>query len=97
MLFPAQRRITYDLLQRDFTIQQQIWVIDGKLDIQLGAQPDQLNQGDDLAIDLEHPIIFSNLNAESYRYVLAIEDRKIPYNMHLTPAWNLWCHKVKPL
>lgn len=43
----------------------------------------------DLTIHLEHPIIFSNSNVEPYRYVLAIEDRKIPYNMRLTPAWNL--------
>ena len=70
-------------------MRQQIWIITGQLEIQLGEQTDQRNQVDDLALCVDHPIIFINPNVAPYRYVLAIEDRKIPYNMRLTPAWNL--------
>lgn len=78
VLFPARARITYDVVQREYVIQQQIWIIDGQLDIQLGEQCYQLHQGDSLAIRLDHPIIFSNPSVEPCRYVLAIEDRKTP-------------------
>lgn len=78
VLFPARARIIYDVVQCEYVIQQQIWIIDGQLDIQLGEQCYQLLQGDSLAIRLDHPIIFSNPSAEPCRYVLAIEDRKTP-------------------
>jgi quercetin dioxygenase-like cupin family protein len=74
---------------RHHAMQQPIWIITGQFEIQLGEQTYQLYQGDDLALCVDHPIIFINPNVEPYRYVLAIEDRKIPYNMRLTPAWNL--------
>lgn len=76
VLFPAFGRITYDVAQRDHAIQQQLWIISGQLEIQLGEQTYQLHQGDCLAICLDRPIIFSNLKAEPCRYVLAIEERK---------------------
>ena len=78
VLFPAQGRITYDITQRDHAIQQQIWIIAGQLQIQLGEQTYQLYQGDCLAICVDRPIIFSNPNTEPCRYVLAIEDGKTP-------------------
>lgn len=48
-------------------MQQQIWIITGQLLIQLGEQTYQLYQGDCLALCVDHPIIFSNPNAEPYR------------------------------
>jgi transcriptional regulator with XRE-family HTH domain len=80
VLFPAQGRVTYDVPQRNHTIQQQIWIISGQLDIQLGEQTYQLNQGDCLAICLDRPIIFSNPKAEPCHYILAIEATKSSIN-----------------
>ncbi|QDK96903.1 helix-turn-helix domain-containing protein [Acinetobacter tandoii] len=78
VLFPAYARITYEVTQRDHAIQQQIWIITGQLQIQLGEQTYQLHQGDCLAICVDRPIIFNNPNTEPCRYVLAIEDGKTP-------------------
>lgn len=78
VLFPAHARITYDVTQRDHAIQQQIWIIAGQLQIQLGDQTYQLHQGDCLTLCVDRPIIFNNPNTEPCRYVLAIEDGKTP-------------------
>lgn len=76
VLFPAHARVTYDVMQRNHMIQQQIWVIEGQLEIQLGTQSYQLQQGDCLAIQLDHPIIFDNSTVHPCRYVLVTEESK---------------------
>ena len=75
VLFPAHARVTYDIAQRNHAIQQQIWIIEGQMQIQLGEQTYQLHQGDCLAIELNCPIIFSNPTPQPCRYLLAIEGR----------------------
>ena len=70
--FPPHSRITYETSGNSKAIRQQLWVIEGQIDIQLGEKNYALQEGDCLAIQLDQPIMYSNPSSKAARYVLVV-------------------------
>lgn len=70
--FPARSRVTYETSVNSKVVLQQIWVIEGQIDIQLGENFYALQEGDCLAMQLGQPIIYSNPSSKTARYILVV-------------------------
>jgi transcriptional regulator with XRE-family HTH domain len=70
--FPAGRRVAYDSPPRDADIQQQIWLIDGVMEITVGADRHRLEAGDCLAMSLDKPIVYRNPTRKPACYLVAL-------------------------
>ncbi len=75
--FPAGETVAFDNPVRRTAIQQQIWVIDGAIDVSLGEQTWHLSKGDCLAVTLGARISFHNPTAKAARYLLALTSTDI--------------------
>jgi transcriptional regulator with XRE-family HTH domain len=74
--FPAGKRVAYDSTWRDTEVHQQIWVIEGAMEITLGNQAWRLAAGDCLAMRLDRPIVYRNPGRSAARYLVALTTRK---------------------
>jgi transcriptional regulator with XRE-family HTH domain len=70
--FPPGQRVTFETGARDTNVYQQVWVLEGAIDITLGAERCQLREGDCLATQLDRPIMFHNPTRRSTRYAIVI-------------------------
>ncbi|MCI3205664.1 MULTISPECIES: XRE family transcriptional regulator [Pandoraea] len=70
--FPAGERVAYDTGARDNEVWQQIWVIDGTIEITLGSTTWRLDTGDCLAMRLDQPIGFHNPTSATARYLVGL-------------------------
>lgn len=70
--FPPRKRVTYDTAARDAEIHQQIWVIEGRMEITVGDRTWGLATGDCLAMKLDCPMSFYNPSSRRARYVVAL-------------------------
>ncbi|MHA6894270.1 helix-turn-helix domain-containing protein [Ralstonia pseudosolanacearum] len=80
--FPPGARVAYDTGPRDADIHQQLWMIDGTMDITVGDTPWRLETGDCLAMRLDSPIAFHNPTGRPARYLVALSI--LPF----APAWR---------
>jgi transcriptional regulator with XRE-family HTH domain len=72
---PPGASVTYDSAARDNEVHQQIWVIEGALELRLGDELHHLDAGDCLAMRLDRPIAFGNAGRKPARYIVAIVSR----------------------
>ncbi len=72
VVFPAGERVAYDTAARDADIHQQIWVLEGAMDITVGDATWRLESGDCLALRLDCPIAYRNPSAQPARYLVAL-------------------------
>lgn len=72
VVFPAGTRVAYETAARDTNVHQQIWVIEGAIDISFGKAFHRLEQGDCLAMKLDQPMVFHNPHRKPARYLVAI-------------------------
>ena len=70
--FPAGERVAFDNLMRKVAAHQQIWVLEGEMEITVGDQTWSLQGGDCLAMTLDEQIVFSNPTRKPARYLVAI-------------------------
>jgi len=70
--FPAGQRIAYETTARNTEVHQQIWIIDGRLELTLGETLWQLGSGDCLAMKLDQPVSFHNPGDKAVRYLVAL-------------------------
>ncbi len=70
--FPPGERVAFDSSGRDVRVHQQIWVLEGAMEITLGDECYQLQEGDCLAMQLDRPIVFRNRTRRAARYVVVI-------------------------
>ena len=68
--FPAGGRVAFEAGARQARVHQQVWVLEGAIDITLDAEHHSLAQGDCLAMDLDRPVMFHNPTAKAARYVV---------------------------
>ncbi|CAM3626588.1 Transcriptional regulator with XRE-family HTH domain [Paracidovorax anthurii] len=76
--FPPGARVAYETGGREKAVQQQIWVLQGRIDITLGAQLHELHKGDCLALRLDQPLLYHNPTAQPARYIVALCDAPAP-------------------
>ena len=70
--FPARTRVAFDSGARDTQVHQQVWVLEGNLEVTVGDERHQLRTGDCLAFVLDHPVVFNNTTRRAARYALII-------------------------
>ncbi len=71
--FPPGARVAFETVDRNALVHQQIWVLDGALDITLGEEERyELRKGDCLAMVLDRPIMFHNPMQKPTRYAVVI-------------------------
>jgi transcriptional regulator with XRE-family HTH domain len=75
--FPAKARVTFSNAYGEQHVQQQVWMLDGELQIRLGTLRRRLAAGDCMTMALDQPITFHNPGKRRARYLVAIHtDRK---------------------
>lgn len=70
--FPSRARIAYETGTRDVVIHQQVWVLDGAIDVTVGDERHQLETGDCLALTLDRPVSFHNPHLRRARYAVVL-------------------------
>lgn len=69
---PAGARVVYDPPRRSPVLQQQVWVLQGRLRHTLGDETVELSDGDCLAMRVDRPNAFENPDDRPTRYLVAI-------------------------
>ncbi len=72
VVLPAGARVAYESGAREPTIQQQIWVQEGNIEVTVGRATHRLTAGDCLAMQLNEPTAFRNRTRKSARYIVVI-------------------------
>ncbi|CAG1018850.1 HTH-type transcriptional regulator SutR [Burkholderiaceae bacterium] len=80
VIFPAGQRVAYDSHPRETEIHQQVWMIDGVMEIDVGASHWRLGTGDCLAMRLDQPIVYRNPTRKPARYLVALAT--LPFMAH---------------
>ena len=70
--FPPGQRVAYDTSLRDAEIYQQVWVMEGAMEMTVGERVWRLETGDCLAMRLDCPIVYRNPTNKPARYVVAL-------------------------
>ena len=73
--FPAGARVAFDNARdvRDTPLHQQVWVVQGTMDVTVGDDRHRLRDGDCLAMQVDRPIVFHNPTRKAARYAVVIE------------------------
>jgi transcriptional regulator with XRE-family HTH domain len=72
VVFPAGQRVAYETGARDVEVHQQVWMIDGAMELTVGDAHWRLAAGDCLAMRLDRPIVYRNPTARDARYLVAL-------------------------
>jgi len=70
--FPAGQRVAYETGTRDAEVHQQVWLIEGRMELTVGATQWSLETGDCLAMRLDQPIVYHNPTNRPARYLVAL-------------------------
>jgi transcriptional regulator with XRE-family HTH domain len=70
--FPPGRRVAFEAGARDMRVHQQVWILEGTMDITLGAERHRLREGDCLAMEVDLPTMFHNPTRKPARYVVVV-------------------------
>lgn len=70
--FPPGQTVAFENATRSVVTHQQVWMLDGSMQITVGEQLWRLKAGDCLALELGPQISFHNPTRQSARYLLAI-------------------------
>jgi transcriptional regulator with XRE-family HTH domain len=72
VIFPAGQRVAYDTAAREVETHQQVWMIDGAMEMTVGGSTWRLETGDCLAMKLDGPIVYRNPTRKPARYLVAL-------------------------
>jgi transcriptional regulator with XRE-family HTH domain len=72
VIFPPGQRVVYDPIVGNSDINQQIWMIDGAMEISVGNQHWCLKAGDCLAMQLDQTFVYFNPTQSSAHYLVAL-------------------------
>jgi len=70
--FPPGAHVAFETGLRDPRVYQQIWVLEGSIDITLGTERHRLHPGDCLAMQLDRPTMFHNPTRTPARYAVVM-------------------------
>jgi transcriptional regulator with XRE-family HTH domain len=70
--FPAGARVAFDTGARDVRVHQQVWVLEGAIDVWVGDERHQLRTGDCFAFVLDRPTAFHNRTRKIARYAVVV-------------------------
>ena len=70
--FPPRARVAFETGARDTRVYQQVWLLEGTMDITVGVERHRLHEGDCLAMQLDRPTLFHNPTRNPARYAVVI-------------------------
>ncbi|HEX6850989.1 MAG TPA: XRE family transcriptional regulator [Candidatus Polarisedimenticolaceae bacterium] len=70
--FPAGARVGFEAESREAPIHQQVWILEGSMDVTTGKGRHRLKEGDCLAMELDGPTMFHNPTRRRARYAVVI-------------------------
>jgi len=70
--FPAGARVAFDTGARDVRVHQQVWVLEGAIEVTVGAECQRLRTGDCFAFLLDGPTAFRNPTRKPARYAVVV-------------------------
>ena len=70
--FPPGARVAIDIGLRDIRVSQQVWILDGAMDVTVGTDHHRLQAGDCLAMQLDRPTVFHNPTRKAARYAVVL-------------------------
>lgn len=70
--FPPGARVAFETGAREVRIHQQVWLLEGSMEIALGDERHRLREGDCLAMTLDRPTLFYNPTRKPARYAIVI-------------------------
>jgi transcriptional regulator with XRE-family HTH domain len=76
--FPPGGRVAFETGARAVRVHQQVWVLEGAIDVTLGRERHSLRAGDCLAMELDRPTMFHNPTRKPTRYVVAFAEEPGP-------------------
>ena len=72
VIFPAGQRVAYDTAAREVEIHQQVWMIEGVMEMTVGDVHWRLEAGDCLAMRLDRAFVYRNPGSQPARYLVAL-------------------------
>ena len=72
VILPSGARVAYDTGHRASVVHQQIWIIEGAIELTLGEETYCLDTGDCLSMRLDRPTLFHNRTERPARYLVAL-------------------------
>ncbi len=75
--FPPRARVAFESGVRDTPVHQQVWVLEGAIDITVGDVRHRLRQGDCLGMQLDRPTLFHNPTRKTARYAVVIASEPV--------------------
>ena len=72
VILPPGARVAYDTASRLSIVEQQVWLLEGDIEMTVGHRVHRLAAGDCLAMRVDRPISFHNPAAEAARYLVAL-------------------------
>lgn len=72
VVLPAGAKVAYETGARDPRVHQQIWVLDGSIEVTVGDATHRLAEDDCLAMRLDAPITFRNRTRKPARYAVVL-------------------------
>ncbi len=76
--FPAGARVAFDVGIREIRVSQQVWILEGAMDVTVGEDRHRLREGDCLAMRLDRPILFHNPTRKPARYAVVLFTEHTP-------------------
>jgi transcriptional regulator with XRE-family HTH domain len=70
--FPAGQRVAYETSTRDVDVHQQVWIIEGRMEVTVGDTLWTLATGDCLAMRLDQPVAYHNPTDKPARYLVSL-------------------------
>jgi transcriptional regulator with XRE-family HTH domain len=70
--FPPRGRVAFENAGRDLHVHQQVWVLEGAIDVTVGTERHRLREGDCLAMELGEPTVFHNPTRKPARYAVVV-------------------------
>jgi transcriptional regulator with XRE-family HTH domain len=72
VILPPEARVAYDTASRFSIVDQQVWLLEGAIDVTVGDRTYHLAAGDCLAMRVDRPIALHNQAAGAARYLVAL-------------------------
>jgi transcriptional regulator with XRE-family HTH domain len=72
VILPSGARIAYDTGPRSVGVSQQVWIIEGEIELTVGLDIYHLETGDCLSMRVDRPTSFCNRADRSARYIVAL-------------------------
>jgi transcriptional regulator with XRE-family HTH domain len=76
IVLPAGARVAYETGARDVSLHQQIWMLEGSIEVTLGSVTYRLSEDDCLAMQLDEPTAFRNRTRRPARYIVVVASER---------------------